>query len=112
MQPRAALRFALGWYAIAPFGAKPILSAGSAAVAKQVPSGTTEPPCYPSAVPAGTFRFPGHLPSTQVLGYFRPSLRDFTSSDSRKKLRRDYAVKATGARWSGVRMAGEAAADF
>ena len=35
---------------------------------------------YSSAVPAGTFGFPNHIPSTQVLVYFQPSLRDYIYS--------------------------------
>ena len=54
-----------------------LFSAGSALPANQVPAGTKEAVRRPASfVPAGTFRFPGHQPSTEVLGYFRSSLRD------------------------------------
>ena len=63
-----------------PSGRKTIaqhFSAGSASIANQVPSGTNETVRrLASVVPDGTFRFPGRQPSTEVLGYFRSSLRD------------------------------------
>ncbi len=63
-----------------PRGRKTIaqrFSAGVVWVQNQVPSGTKETARHTaSVVPDGTFRFYGHQPSTEVLGYIRSSLRD------------------------------------
>ena len=94
MQPRAALRFALGWYVIAPLGLKiNSVRGGGDGEASRVRYDRIAILTLLPSLP-GLAGFQANLPSTQVLGYFRPSLRDYTYSDRGEKVSCPCSISA------------------